>query len=134
MKGGGVVQPHPLAQVCKADAFTVARDFLQNGEGPTERLDAHALPIIFVAVGSHSAAPPGDFGLVERNVFRGRRCFCFRSCLHQSVSRRAAWRTWHEYHRLFQNGKCQLTISNTVDLADARPMRNEARNGTSNDD
>ena len=48
MKRGGVVQPHPLAQIRQPNSFAVARDFLEDREGASERLNADALAVLDV--------------------------------------------------------------------------------------
>ena len=74
MEGGGVVQADQLAQVGEPDAFAVARDLLEDGEGATELLHADALAILGVVVdiGLRRLDQPGDGWFLNRLSFRAR--------------------------------------------------------------
>jgi hypothetical protein len=65
MEGGGIVQADQPAEIGKADAFAVPRDFFENRKCATQRLDAAALAIIgvIVDVALRGLYQPRDTGL-----------------------------------------------------------------------
>jgi hypothetical protein len=66
MEGRAVVQANPLAEIGETNAIAVSRNFLENGKGAPDRLDAPAAGAIlhvFVDIGEAALNDPWDRGI-----------------------------------------------------------------------
>jgi hypothetical protein len=83
MERRAVVQADPLAEIGKANAFAIARDLFQNGEGAADRLNAAtALAPRVIVVGNASCFIDEPF---DRRGWR-RRLPCRRRALQLATS------------------------------------------------